>query len=66
MKRVQKANKGVHISVAPEEVEIILEELAPERLFIQTHANTVEEADRIVDLAAKMSCKKTLITSCIN
>lgn len=63
LKRIQKANKGVHISVDPGEIEIILNELSPRGLFIQTYANTVEEADRIVALAAKMSCKKALTTS---
>ena len=43
LKKVQAAGKGLHISIAPEEVAYALDNLSSKGLFINTWTETVED-----------------------
>lgn len=58
LKRIQAGKKSIHISTRPEDVEILLENLNPEGLMINTYARSIEEAGYLVDMAAKLSARK--------
>ncbi len=53
LKRVQAAGKGLHLHTPGEDLEALLEELSPRGLLIQTGAGSPEEADALVERAAK-------------
>jgi hypothetical protein len=58
LKRIQAGKKSIHISTRPEDVEILLENLNPEGLMINTYARSIEEAGYLVDMATKLSARK--------
>ena len=47
-KRIQVAGKGMHMGVEPWEIDLFMENLAPEGVMMQTSASTSEEADQII------------------
>jgi len=53
LKRIQQAGKGLHISIAKEDVEAALAELSPKGLFIATSCKTIAEADALLRMAAR-------------
>ncbi|MHB9134634.1 MAG: uroporphyrinogen decarboxylase/cobalamine-independent methonine synthase family protein [Armatimonadota bacterium] len=48
LQRIQQAGKGLFLYCAPHEVEIILQDIAPEGVIFCTWASTPEEADDLV------------------
>lgn len=58
LKRIQAGKKSIHISARSEDVEVLLENLNPNGLMINTYARSIEEADYLLDIAAKMSVNK--------
>ena len=57
-KRIQAAGKGVVISLAAEEVETAVRELAPEKLFILTNTASPGEADALLERAQRVTATK--------
>jgi len=55
LKKVQAAGKGLHISIAPEEVAYALDNLSSKGLFINTWCETVEEGYDLLKLTEKYS-----------
>jgi len=56
-KQIQESGKNLYLLVDPNEIEPILEELKPEGLFLNTYANTEDEAKSIIKLVEKKSVK---------
>ena len=52
---IQAANRAIHLSVQPEEVEPLLLALAPEGLLLRTACDTEEEAKDLVRRVEKLS-----------
>ncbi len=55
LKELQGAGANVHLWCEPSEVETLLRELSSRGLFIATSAGSVEEADRLIELANELS-----------
>ena len=55
LKKVQDAGKNLHITIPPQQVGEALENLSSKGLFIQTWAETEEEAKAIIKLAEEKS-----------
>ena len=55
LKRVQRAGKGLHISILPQEVEEALYLLSSRRLFIETWAPSEDRAREIIAQAGRKS-----------
>ena len=53
LQRIQDAGKGLHLSCTPEEVPVLLSELRPQGLLLHTSTATVEQAQDLLQLAAK-------------
>lgn len=53
LRRIQRAGKLLHISIAAHEVPRALEQLRPEGLFIATGCGSVQEADDLIRLALR-------------
>ena len=53
IERIQKAGKGVWVSVGPEEVEPLLVAPKPEGLLISTHCRAEGEARALVERVAR-------------
>jgi len=48
LKKVQRAGKGLHITIPPNEVKTALETLSHKGLIVATYCETAEEADELV------------------
>ena len=55
LRKVQRAGKGLHISISAEEVEPALDLLSSRGLCIDTQARTEKEARALIDLAGRKS-----------
>lgn len=55
LKRVQAAGKGLHISIAPEDLEFALENLSARGLYIVTRCRTEQEARQLIENAERWS-----------
>ena len=55
LKEIQSHGLGLHLSCEPGEVETLLSELSSRGLFLQVRAGSREEADGLLDLAARMA-----------
>lgn len=56
-KQIQESGKKLYLLLDPHEIEPILDELQPEGLFINTYADSEEEAESIIKLVEKKSAK---------
>jgi len=48
LKKIQKAGKLLYISCEKKEVQYLLEELSPEGLLLETHCESIEEANELL------------------
>ena len=55
LKDMQAAGANLHLSCKPEEIQPLAAELSSRGLFLTTYANSKEEADGLVNLAAKLT-----------
>ena len=55
LKRIQAAGKGLLLILTPDQIETVMENLSSKGLYIVTNANSEEEADYLVKLAAKLT-----------
>jgi hypothetical protein len=51
LRRIQRAGRGLHLSVAPEEVEVLLSELSPEGLMLSASVRSEAEAKDLLKKA---------------
>lgn len=58
LRRIQRAGKGLHLSVTPEEVEVLLSELSPEGLMLSTSVRSEAEAKDLLRKAAAWTRKR--------
>jgi hypothetical protein len=55
--KIQKAGKKLYLLATPGEMEYLLEHLSPRRLYLNTYAESEEEADRLIRKVEKWSSK---------
>jgi len=58
LKRVQSAGKLLYITCRNDEVEVLLSELRPEGLLINTYADSVRHGQEIIKLAERMTAAR--------
>ena len=56
--RIQAAGRALHLAVEPEEVELLMRELKPEGLCLETSCQREEEARDLVRLVEKASHRR--------
>lgn len=54
LKRIQKAGKLIHLTVSPQEVLPLLEELCPKGLMLATHCSSEEEARSLLKAVSQI------------
>lgn len=57
LKKIQRAGKGLHISVDKQDVETLLSELSPKGLMIATSCDSIEEAKDLLKKAEHWTAK---------
>jgi hypothetical protein len=57
-RKIQDAGKMLYLLADPGEIEFLLENLSPRGLFLNTYANSEEEADRLIRKVEKWSLKR--------
>ena len=55
LKEIQSRGISLHLTCRPQEVETLVRELSSKGLFLRTSAKNKEEADSLVNLAAKLT-----------
>ena len=54
IRRIQAAKRSLCLSMAPEEVKVLLGEIQPEGIMIQTHCETEDEARELLERVASL------------
>ena len=58
VKQIQSLGKVTYLGIRPELLETVITNLDPRGLFIFTHADDAEQAERLVKKAAALTCKR--------